>query len=115
MTNNKQKEEIWNSIQLVYETCGFNRLETINGVTISSRDNYYLIIKVKPDRQPLYIKIEKDYNLVDMWRGGNSPVNYKIWIDLGGYSTDDDLEVIPLIKSILQPYLRDAKLTKIGI
>jgi hypothetical protein len=114
MTNNKQKEEIWNSIQLVYETCGFNRLETINGVTISSRDNYYLISKVKPDRQPLYIKIEKDYNLIDMWSGGNSPVNYKIWID-DFHRGDDDVEVIPLIKSILQPYLRDAKLTKIGI
>lgn len=138
-------ERLWNDIELIYDGFNFSSLHhlvsktdgvpesirekyNINGLMIMSKDNYYSIY-YKSNDSITYIRIEKDYNLINMWglgkftEGEFKTIDYKIhlWneMQIDGkilHSLNvDDTQKIELVYKIIKPFLREVKLKEIGI
>ena len=112
------KDRLWKDIQTIYEHYMKKRCENLN---IISLDNFY-IIKHHNDKINIYIKIQKEYNLINLWNDGKGPYQtYTIegsiqYINLGTtISIQEENRCIEQAYSVLNPYLREVKLTTLGI
>lgn len=117
-------EKLWEDIRLVYEGFNFSSKQLIDDLMIISQDNYYLI-QYRKDLEPVVnIRIEKNYSLVQMWLDDKDDngwdlnpyvTSYNIVVQVGnnGYKHED--QMIDLTYTIITPFLREAKLNKIGL
>lgn len=102
-------EKLWNDIGFLSK---YNYLIK-NNLLIVSRDNIYLIFHKNNDTTT-QIRIEKNYNLVNMW-SGESGIDYKIHVEVNSKVEISEDYKIELTYKLITPYLRDIRLESIGI
>jgi hypothetical protein len=109
-------EKLWNDIRLVYEGFNFSSKQLIDDLMIISQDNQYLL-QYKADCEPIInIRIEKNYSLVQMWSDeDDNVVSYSIIVQVGNNGYEHEKQMIDLTYTIITPFLREAKLNKIGL
>jgi len=115
-------EKLWEDIRLIYDGFNFSSKQLIDDLMIISQDNYYLI-KYRKDLEPVVnIRIEKNYSLVQMWSDDkdDNVTSYNIVVQVGnnGYFQENykhEKQMIDFTYTIITPFLREAKLNKIGL
>jgi hypothetical protein len=111
-------EKLWNDIRLIYEGYNYPQRLLINDLLIVSNDNFYLLYyRPDNDKDPMQIRIEKNYSLVNMW-SDNKEVDityYNIHVEVGDQVYTSENSMIELTYKIITPFLRELKLNKIGL
>jgi hypothetical protein len=110
-------EKLWNDIRLVYENFNFSSKQLIDDLMIISQDNHYLL-QYKADCEPVInIRIEKNYSLVQMWSDDkdDNVTSYNIVVQVGNNGYKHEKQMIDLTYTIITPFLREAKLKKMGV
>lgn len=106
-------EKLWNDIRFVYENLNFSGL--IDNLMIISRDNHYMLY-YKKDEIDIKIRVEKNYNLVNMWSLEKGDLTYyNIYVEVGNQIYTSEDSKIELTYKLITPYLRDIRLKSIGI
>ena len=123
------KEQLWKDIRSIYEHFMKNPCENLNIISV---DNYYTIAHHSRNgfgTKNVYIKIQKEYNLINMWNDGETidrryhtytiecSIQYIADIDNRQQATipiEED-RCIEEAYGLLKPYLRELKLTTLGI
>lgn len=109
-------EKIWKDIQYIYDGFNFSSRLLVDDLMIISQDNHYLLYYKQGDIST-QIRIEKHYNLVNMW-SDNKEVDdtyYNIHVEVDGKIELDENHKIGLSYKVLTPFLREIKLNKIGV
>jgi len=110
-------EKLWEDIRLVYENFNFSSKQLIDDLMIISQDNHYLL-QYRKDLEPVVnIRIEKNYSLVQMWSDDkdDNVTSYNIIVQVGNNGYKHEKQMIDLTYTIITPFLREAKLNKIGL
>jgi hypothetical protein len=110
-------EKLWEDIRLIYDGFNFSSKQLIDDLMIISQDNYYLI-QYRKDLEPVVnIRIEKNYSLVQMWSDDkdDNVTSYNIVVQVGNNVYKHEKQMIDLTYTIITPFLREAKLNKIGL
>jgi hypothetical protein len=120
---NYNLERLWNDIRLIYEGFNFSSKQLIDDLMIISQDNHYSInssnsylLQYKKDLEPVVnIRIEKNYNLTNIIGNNGNTTSYNIIVQVGnnGYKHED--QMVDFTYTIITPFLREAKLNKIGL
>lgn len=81
-----------------------------------SKDNYYMI-SYKNEKTNIKIKIEKDYNLINMWNDNSKDgaISYNLYVSSWDKTyTEENIKIEKAYEALL-PYLREIKIEKVGI
>lgn len=111
-------EKLWNDIRLIYEGLNFSSKLLIDGLMIMSQDNHYLLYYYyKQDDIVTQIRIEKNYNLINMWSDDKELdiTHYRLYVEVDSKIELDENHKIELTYKIITPFIRDCKLNKIGV
>ena len=114
-------EKLWEDIRLVYEGFNFSSKQLIDDLMIISQDNHYLLqyrTYTSGYCEPVInIRIEKNYSLVQMWSDDkdDNVTSYNIVVQVGNNGYKHEKQMIDLTYTIITPFLREAKLNKIGV
>jgi hypothetical protein len=114
-------KQLWKDIQLIYE---YSKKKSYVNLNITSQDNFYSI-ECQGDKQDIHLCIKKEYNLINMWNGLDGPDHsYELSISIQDYD-ENGQSVAYLLQGeqlsieraydILKPYIREAKISRIGI
>ncbi len=118
-------EKLWNDIRLIYDGYNFKSNPLVDDLMIVSQDNYYIVNFSRSDslskkRITTQIRIEKNYNLVNMWSIGkqfddryHNKTDYKLTVQTNNKIEVDENHKIELAYKIITPFLREVKLGKI--
>jgi hypothetical protein len=68
-------EQLWEDILSIYNHFNFNDKVLIDGLMISSEDNYFFLYQSQPR---IDIRIDKNYSLAKAFVKKESYINYKI-------------------------------------
>jgi hypothetical protein len=110
-------EKLWKDIRLIYDGFNFSSNLLIDDLMIISKDNYYQLYTEPTNKNPIQIRIEKNYSVVQMWSDTSEfdIINYKIHVEVDGKIELDENHKIELSYKVLKPFLREVKLKEIGI
>jgi hypothetical protein len=110
-------DKLWEDIQFIYDELNFSNKLMINDLMIISQDNYFLLHYRHDDKPSIQIRIEKNYNLVNMWSNDDEVeiVNYKIYAEVGEQVYTRENSMIKLTYKIITPLIRHSKLNQIGV
>jgi hypothetical protein len=113
-------EKLWKDIQYIYDGFNFSSRLLIDDLMIISQDNHYLLYYKNNSDISTQIRIDKHYSLVNMWSDNKEVdiTNYNIHVEVSGnfsqiYTSENSM--IELAYKIITPFLREAKLNKIGV
>jgi hypothetical protein len=115
-------KNLWKDIQYIYDGFNYSSRLLVDDLIIISQDNHYLLYYKPTNREEqIQIRIEKQHNLVRMWSDDNEvdAIGYKIYVEVGTANLPkvevDENYKIELTYNIIKPFLREAKLNKIGV
>jgi hypothetical protein len=110
-------EKLWNDIRLIYDGLNFSSKLLIDDLMIISKDDYYQIYYEPTDKNPIKIRIEKKWSLVNMWSDDKEvdATYYNIHAEVDSKIELDENHKIELAYKIITPFIRDCKLNKIGV
>jgi len=110
-------EKIWNDIRLIYDGYNLKSKLLINDLMIISQDNYYLVYHRPHREKTTQFRIEKNYNLVNIWSDSKEVdfTDYNLHVEVDGKIEIDEDYKIELTYKIITPYLRELKLNSVGI
>ena len=110
-------EKIWNDIRLIYDWYNLKSKLVINDLMIISKDNYYLVYHRPHRGETTQFRIEKNYNLVNIWSDSKEVdiTDYNLHVEVDSKIEIDEDYKIKLVYNIMTPYLREVKLKSVGI
>lgn len=110
-------EKLWNDIRLIYDGLNFSSKLLIDDLMIISKDDYYQIYYEPTDKNPIQIRIEKKWSLVNMWSDDKEvdATYYNIHLEVGNQIYVGEKQMVEITYKIITPFLREVKLKEIGV